>query len=96
MDDPWVEVLRDLIKIVSNQHDENHGGSTLREVFFMEKLGEHLKVTGRSMRVKEEPLLAKETFSPITTDTNFNHLCRGIKLVQSISVTVTPFGKLSL
>ena len=75
-----VEMLQDFTTL-SHQHDHNFGG-TLREAFFVEKLGDDLTVTGRSMRVKEEPSLGKDTFSTVTTDINFNHLCRGIKLVM--------------
>ena len=81
-----------MIRAFSNQHDENHGG-TLKEAFFLEKLGDDLNVTGRSMRVKEEPLLAQETFNSVTTDTNFNHLCRGIKLVPTINI-ITRIGQI--
>ena len=57
------------------------------ESFFIERLGEDLNVTGRLMRLKEDEVFRHERYSKDAQDNNywsrdFNHLCRGIKLVN--------------
>ena len=85
----------------SEQHDQNFQSpspglgpsNNPSESFFIDRLGEHLNVTGRMLRVKEDEVFIHERYSEDAKAENywsrdFAHLCRGIKLVN---VTNTPF-----